>query len=408
MKMRFCMVTTFYPPFHTGGDAIFVQTLARALQRAGHNIDVVHCEDAFRICNADVPEAQQGGDDGIVVHRLRHPLGPLSPLYTQQTGRPGLKQRSLKAILERDFDVIHFHNISLVGGPGVLGMGRARVRLYTLHDFWLLCPTHILWKNRQHACDRPTCGTCSIRSGVPPQLWRLSNLIERELQHVDLLLAPSEFCARKHREAGITRPLAVIPNFSRFEPGPPFDGANPERPRFLFVGRVIAAKGIGRLVDLFAQLPQYDLWVAGEGDLLDALATRCRNLANIRFLGRVEAAQLPALYAAATATIIPSLAPEVLPLVMLESFAHGTPVIALDTGGCGETMRTTGAGIVCRDLEEMGGAIRRLAMDSRLAKELGSLGRKAFHERYTEQAHLAAYLGHVDSLLASAPRQEYA
>lgn len=406
--MRFCMVTTFYPPFHTGGDAIFVQTLARALQRAGHHVEVVHCEDAFRIGNTHMPETHQGGDEGIVVHRLRHSLGLLSPLYTQQAGRPGLKQHALKAILERSFDVIHFHNISLVGGPGVLGIGRARVRLYTLHDFWLLCPTHILWKNRQRACDKPTCWTCSVRSGVPPQLWRLSNLVERELQHVDLLLAPSEFCARKHREAGITRPMAVLPNFSRFAPGSAVDGANPERPRFLFVGRVIAAKGISRLVDVFAQLPQYDLWVAGEGDELHELVTRCRNLANIRLLGRVEAAQLPALYGAATATIIPSLAPEVLALVMLESFAHGTPVIALDTGGCGETMRATGAGIVCRDMEELTGAIHRLAMDRKLGRQLGALGRKAYLERYTEQAHVAAYLGHVVTLLADGASRESA
>jgi glycosyltransferase involved in cell wall biosynthesis len=396
------MVTTFYPPFHAGGDAIYVQSLARALRREGHDVEVVHCEDAFRINRVDMPETvpQEGDDDGVVVHRLRHPLGLLSPLYTQQTGRLGLKRHSLEAILERGFDVIHFHNISLVGGPSVLGLGQARVRLYTLHDYWLLCPTHIFWKNRQRACDRPTCWTCSIRSGIPPQLWRLSNLIERELQHVDLLLVPSEFSARKHREAGITRPIAVLANFSRFDPGAAFEGANPERPRFLFVGRVIAAKGIGRLVDLFTRLPQYELSVAGEGDLLDPLVRRCKNVANIRFLGLVDAARLPALYGAATATIIPSLVPEVLALVMLESFAHGTPVISLDTGGCGDVMRATGAGIVCRDMAELESAVHRLAMDRELGRRMGSLGRKAYLERYTERTHVAAYLGQVETLLA--------
>ena len=33
--MRFCMVTTFYPPYHLGGDAVYVQALARAVRRAG-------------------------------------------------------------------------------------------------------------------------------------------------------------------------------------------------------------------------------------------------------------------------------------------------------------------------------------------------------------------------------------
>ena len=401
--MRFCMVTTFYPPFHFGGDAIYVQALSRALRRVGHEVEVVHCEDAFRIRGAPACTAagRDGADDGIVVHTLRHPLGPLSPLATQQTGRPGLKRAALRAILDRAFDVIHFHNISLVGGPGVLGMGRARAKLYTLHDYWLLCPTHILWKNRQRACDRPTCWTCSLRSGLPPQLWRRTNLIGRELEHVDLLFAPSEFAARKHREAGITRPIAVLENFSRFAPGQGREAANRARPRFLFVGRVIAAKGIGPLVELFARLPQYDLWVAGEGDLLEALVRRCRNVGNIRFLGQVDAARLPALYATATATIIASLAPEVLALVMLESFAHGTPVISLDTGGCGEVLRATGAGIVCRDMAELESAVHRLARDRELACELGSLARKAYRERYSQRAHVAAYLGRVHALLAN-------
>ena len=400
--MRFCMVTTFYPPFHLGGDAIYVQALSRALRRIGHEVEVVHCEDAFRIRGAPAPmaTARDGAHDGVVVHTLRHPLGPLSPLATQQTGRPGLKRAALQAILDRAFDVIHFHNISLIGGPGVLGMGRASVKLYTLHDYWLLCPTHILWKNRQRACDRPTCWTCSLRSGIPPQLWRCSNLIERELEHVDLLLAPSQFAARKHREAGITRPIAVLENFSRFDPGQGLEQAKRARPRFLFVGRVIAAKGIGQLVELFARLPQYDLWVAGEGDLLEALVRRCHNVGNIRFLGLVDAVRLPALYTSATATIIASLAPEVLALVMLESFAHGTPVLSLDAGGCGEALRASGGGIVCRDMPELESAVHRLARDRELGRELGSLARKAYRERYSERGHVAAYLGRVQALQA--------
>ena len=91
--MRFCMVTTFYPPYHFGGDGIFVQALARALVSQGHHVDV-HCEDAYRLRCREQP-ANQADHDGVVVHRLRSPFGLLSPLLTQQTGRPGLKAREL-------------------------------------------------------------------------------------------------------------------------------------------------------------------------------------------------------------------------------------------------------------------------------------------------------------------------
>jgi glycosyltransferase involved in cell wall biosynthesis len=405
--MRFCMVTTFYPPYHHGGDAVYVQALARALKRGGHDVEVVHCEDAFRL-GGRVPPSLPTEDDGIVVHRLHSAWGALSPLITQQTGRPGLKREELEAILARDFDVIHFHNISLVGGPGVLSLGRARTKLYSLHEHWLLCPTHIFWKNRERACDRPTCFSCCLRSGIPPQLWRQGSLIARELEHVDLLFAPSDFTARKHREAGISRPIEILPLFSRLE-GPPANAPAPSsRPRFLFVGRVTPPKGIRPLVEAFSRLPEYDLDVAGEGELRLPLEREFESARNIRFLGSVAATELPARYAAATATIIPSLAPETFGLVAVESFSCSTPVLALEAGGCGEVVRAADAGVVCADLGALVAAIHRLACEPRLAEEMGRRGRAAYETTYNETAHVRAYLDRVQALMdATAPRRAH-
>ena len=54
-------------------------------------------------------------------------------------------------------DVVHFHNISLVGGPGVLGLGanRRAVRIMTAHEHWLICPMHLLWKYDRRSATRP-------------------------------------------------------------------------------------------------------------------------------------------------------------------------------------------------------------------------------------------------------------
>ena len=45
--LRFCMMTTFYPPYNFGGDGIFVQRLSNALARRGHRVDVIHCVDSY-------------------------------------------------------------------------------------------------------------------------------------------------------------------------------------------------------------------------------------------------------------------------------------------------------------------------------------------------------------------------
>ena len=39
---RFCMVTTFYPPHHFGGDAMYAYRLTQALAERGHRVDVLH------------------------------------------------------------------------------------------------------------------------------------------------------------------------------------------------------------------------------------------------------------------------------------------------------------------------------------------------------------------------------
>jgi len=397
--MRFCMVTTFYPPSHFGGDAVYVQALSRALSRLGHHVDVVCSEDAFvaaggRARSAAAPDERS---EGVVVHRLGSPLGRLSSLWMHQTGTPGGSRAALAAVLDGGYDVIHYHNISLIGGPAVLGMGRARAKLMSLHDHWLVCPTHVLWKNGERACDVQTCFTCCLRSRRPPQLWRYGGALPRALAHVDALLAPSRWSARRHREGGIDRPIDVLPLYSRFAGG---DCAPPSRPGFLYVGRITASKGVRQLVELFAQMPGFELTLAGDGDSREALAARFVGLPNVRFAGSVDEMALPSLYARATATIVPSLAPESFGLVAVESFAHGTPVVALDAGGCGELVGDAGGGIVCRDFGGIAEAVRRLAADPALRADLGQRARAACRSRFSEERHLADYLALVGSRLA--------
>ena len=89
--MRFCMVTTFYPPCSFGGDAISVQQLSRALVRRGHEVTVVHDVDAFAALDAGpLPPYRRGRRQGVRVVRLKSRWGALSPLLVHQLGRPVL------------------------------------------------------------------------------------------------------------------------------------------------------------------------------------------------------------------------------------------------------------------------------------------------------------------------------
>ena len=41
--MNFLHLTTFYPPYSFGGDAMYIYRLSHALADAGHRVDVIHC-----------------------------------------------------------------------------------------------------------------------------------------------------------------------------------------------------------------------------------------------------------------------------------------------------------------------------------------------------------------------------
>lgn len=396
--MRFAMVTTFYPPYSFGGDGAYVRALSRALVERGHEVEVIHCAEAYEFLNRGPPTATENADAGIVVHSIRTGVGALSPIITQQTGDPGPKTAQLKSILGRGFDVIHFHNVSLVGGPGVLRLGSAGCKLYTLHEHWLVCPTHIFWKNREKACDRPTCFSCSLRSGISPQLWRYTKLRDTALMHVDLLLSPSAYTAARHTSAGITRPIEVLPLFSALEPG---DARRRDEGYFLCVGRVTAPKGVDALVRAVATAPDLRLRVVGQGKLREALASEYAGNANIEFIPQVAQERLTELYAGARALIVPSAAPETFGLTVVEAAAHGVAsIVRASAGGALEFATTTQSGIVYADETDLLAAMRRLNEQPDLAAEMGARARSAYLAAYTRDRHVDAYLRSVEAAIA--------
>jgi hypothetical protein len=118
------MITTFYPPHNFGGDGMGIQRLSEALARRGHHVTVIHDTDAYDMLSPRPAPAPDPTPDGMAIHRLDNRLGSFSNLLTQQLGRPVVNGRRIRQIVdEGDFDVVNFHNISLVGGPGVLSVG---------------------------------------------------------------------------------------------------------------------------------------------------------------------------------------------------------------------------------------------------------------------------------------------
>jgi glycosyltransferase involved in cell wall biosynthesis len=400
--LSFCMVTTFYPPYHFGGDAAFVYRLSNALAERGHRVSVVHSVDAHTTLKG-AKRAAPPDHPNVTVHRLRSRVAPASSLVTYLSGKPGLKRGEIERIFENEsFDVVHFHNISLVGGPGILGYGSG-LKLYTTHEHWLVCPMHVLWKNDREPCVKPQCLRCTTAFRRPPQPWRYTGLLERQLRHVDVFLAPSRFAIGAHHERGFPHPIRHLPLFVPDSAAAPPEPADPpsERPYFLFAGRLERLKGVQTLIEVFRAYHAADLLIAGDGNFAPTLRRQAAGLEHVRFVGSVEPGRLRGLYAGATGLILPSVGYEVAPTVCLEAFAQRTPVIARELGGAPETVVDSGAGFTYRTDEELLAAMEALRGDPSLRRTLGDRGYHAYVERWSEAAHMRSYLALIEEMRGS-------
>lgn len=386
------MISIFYPPYAFGGDAIYLQRLCRELVRNGHEVDVIHCADSYHFFRKEVHPAEFPSNDGITVHRLQSGFGSLGPLVAHQTGRPALTARRIAEILDsKPFDVVHYHNISLFG-PGLFEIAASNpaVKLYTAHDYWLICPTSVMWKNRSRACDAPTCWSCTIRHQRPPQLWRSTGLMRRAAAQIDQFIAPSRFCAEMHRSRGFEPAMEVLPYF--LDPPAAEAEASPHtRPYFLFVGRLEEYKGVQDILPAFQGRGDYDLLIAGAGRYEDELHSAASGLDRVKFVGWISPDQLGRYYQYCLAIVVPSLTFETFGMIVIEAFARGAPVIARDLGVLPEVSAGLGGGVVFRSLDDLRARLDELANDQQLRARLGQRGREVFLEHWTPEAHLSRY-----------------
>jgi D-inositol-3-phosphate glycosyltransferase len=126
----------------------------------------------------------------------------------------------------------------------------------------------------------------------------------------------------------------------------------------LFVGRIVPLKGIDNLLKAMAYMERkrrIKLVVIGGDEHSQAEMQRLENLSrsleireSVIFLGLVKQEMLPFFYSAADVCVVPSYH-ESFGLVVLESLACGTPVVATKVGGAESVIRHGETGYVVMD-----------------------------------------------------------
>ncbi len=168
------------------------------------------------------------------------------------------------------------------------------------------------------------------------------------------------------------------------------------RPTFLFVGRLVAYKGVDVLLRAMQGLDANTV-IVGNGPLRGPLEAMARDLGiadRVRFLGEVSSAQLREWYQACDAFVLPSVTrQEAFGMVQLEAMLHGRPVISTDLGtGVSWVNQHEHTGLVVRpgDVDELQRAVRRLIEDPALRNALGAAARASVLSQFTAETMCSA------------------
>jgi glycosyltransferase involved in cell wall biosynthesis len=153
----------------------------------------------------------------------------------------------------------------------------------------------------------------------------------------------------------------------------------------LFVGRLVAYKGVEYLLDAAAEVPDASFVIVGDGVLSDGLRQKAKelNLNNVVFAGHVSDDDLPDYYLACDVFVLPSVTrQEAFGLVLVEAMAFGKPVISTNFSGMPYVVGDAGLLVEPRNPKALAEAVRKIISDPELAVKLGANGKKRVEELF--------------------------
>lgn len=192
--------------------------------------------------------------------------------------------------------------------------------------------------------------------------------------------------------------VSCIPNFAAAPPDAlPVDRAGLDTPEdaplLLAMGRLHENKAHDISLQALAQLPEAWLWIAGVGPLeakLKGMAEALGVADRVRFLGwRTDAS---ALYRTADICVFPSRF-EPLGNVVIQSWAHGLPVIAATSQGPKALIQDGGDGLLVPvdDADALAAGVRRLLAEPMLRTRLAAAGLTRVDGEFSEGAVVAQW-----------------
>jgi glycosyltransferase involved in cell wall biosynthesis len=405
-----------------GGGQVYVQKLARELQRRGRDVCIV-CEDPwagsderFRVAWRDfhgMPVA------GVSTNPARAPSGENGSGQS-----PPLLEALRQVVANARPDVIHLNGMK----PAMTSVAieNSMPHVVTAHHGGIACPAGALLRSDDTICSQPMksdgCVACFCRQLNAPaplrnalaalpawvyrpagrllDVWPVSTYATRALMYprsveqairgkqfvlrqAQQIIAPSRAIAEALiRNGAAESRVNIVPHGIDPLPRVPLGDLQNRPVRFGYVGQIHRAKGVSVLLEAFSGLPAglAELRITGqpqrpgEQAYLDSAMRPLHGRADVTQHGSVSHDQIAQVMAKIDVLIVPTICLEVFGLVILEAFSVGRPVIVTDSGGPSEIVRNGIDGIVVppNDAQALSKAMKELAEHPRRIAELAA------------------------------------
>ncbi len=356
--MKLLKIIHGYPPLYNAGSEIYSQSICEELSKK-HEITIFTREE--NSYQQDFKIRPQKINDRLVVYYLNKRIDKDN--YKNEN-----IDRKFEEIIKKDMpDIAHIGHLNHLSTGIVDVLKKNRIPIvFTLHDFWLMCPRgQFLQRNYEQEdyyqlCDKQIDEKCALNcynhyfSGQKNEFerdkkfwtaWINTRMQETKsiIEKVDLFIAPSKYLMNRFiNDFKVPESKIVYLDYGFPEQYlQPIKSSATSFYTFGYIGTQIPAKGVSLLIKAFSKIDKpavLKIWGRTTGQSTAALRKIAQQSKNeIQFCGEYVNKKLSTdVFSKIDSIVVPSIWGENSPLVIHEAQACKIPVITANYGGMKE------------------------------------------------------------------------
>jgi glycosyltransferase involved in cell wall biosynthesis len=387
--LKILQIVHNFPPYNFAGTEVYTYHLSVELAKR-NNVFIFYRMNDREKTEFEITRREQQGLRIYAINNTFRDCDSFEMVYDNEA----ITDQFVELLEEINPDVVHIQHLLFLSIGLIEAIKKKGVPIvFTLHDYWLLCPQGQLFRNNLRVCREHTISDCakciqyqlSMKKGVMSLYWSLrdklplflmriikniyftyarlsfsaeeeqrrqirlrSERIKEACQKVDIFLAPSRFLRKKFIDFGIPEDKIT---FSRHG----LRTVNVREPRrdqpgkiyLAFIGTLLPCKGAHVLIKAFHKLRRSDieLKIYGRETVYKGLEYYLKYIKKIgkdqfiHFMGGYNNEDLGQILEGIDILVVPSLWYENSPLVIQEAFLSQIPVIASRVGGIPELVK---------------------------------------------------------------------